>query len=309
MKRAVAAAIALGLFWLTPHVPAWAQVQPVVAPNPKIVINYNPPATAKYQAVYGRLQQRKALETLQIFLAPLILPRELRIETAECGIKEGAPPYKQYVAGGPITICYEYVDLVEQLAPPEPDADVKEYHIAHYDAEGPIYVDRETAIAGAVIQELLHNVALAAFDLYEIPVWGRMEDAADDVASLLMLQFGTDTALKTVKGAAWFLIKSNEKNTPSGSYRYSYLGAVRPPAKQRYFNLICMAVGGNLDKFSNFVAIDHNAGALEFSVRQAASCQFEYEKIVAAFRGTLLDKHVDQAVLKVTRTIDWLRNP
>jgi hypothetical protein len=307
MKRAVLTIAVFSLLGLA--APVSATAQPAVASNPNIVPKYNPPTTAKYQGVYNRLQQRKVLETLQLFLAPLNLPQELRIETAECGVEEGAPPYRQYVSGGPVTICYEYVDMVESLAPSEPAADWMPYQVGHYDAEGPIYADRETAIAGPVIQELLHNVALAAFDIYKIPVWGRMEDAADDAASLLMLQFGTDTALRTVKGAAWFLVKSNEKNAPNGSYRYSYLGAVRPPAQQRYFNLICMAVGGNFDKFSNFVAIDHKPGALELSVIQAAQCQDEYEKVASAFRTVLLDKHVNQEVLKVTRTIDWLRMP
>ena len=65
-----------------------------------------------------------------------------------------------------MTICYEFVDLVESLAPDEPNEDDKEYQVAHYAASGPILVDREAAIAGPVIYELLHNVALAAFDIY-----------------------------------------------------------------------------------------------------------------------------------------------
>ena len=61
MKCAVAAAV-FGLFGLSIVAPAMAQGQPTIAPNPRIVPKYNPPTTDKYQAVYGRLQQRKVLE-------------------------------------------------------------------------------------------------------------------------------------------------------------------------------------------------------------------------------------------------------
>ena len=104
-------------------------------------------------------------------------------------------------------------------------------------------------------------------------------------------------------------MQSNEKNTPSGSYKYSYLGAVRPPEVQRYYNLICMSVGGNFDKFGNFVALDHKAGPLELTIQQSAVCQMEYEKVATGFKDMLLARHVNQDLLKVSKTIDWLNRP
>jgi hypothetical protein len=301
--------LAFGLFGVSALAPAVAQDRSSIAPNPRIVIKYNPPRTAKYAEILGRLQQRKVLETFAAFLSPLILPRDLRVEADECGIKKGAPPYRDYQPGGLITLCYEFVEEVEEFAPSEPGDEDKEFQVAHYAAAGPVFVDRESALAGPIIHELLHNVALAAFDLYTIPIWGRVEDAADNVAALLMLQFGTDIALQTVRGTAWFLLQSDQKNTADGSYKYAYLGAVRPPDMQRYYNLACMAVGGNFEKFGNFVAIGRAADRLDLSIQQSAVCQLEYQKVATAVRDLLLAKHVNQDVLKVTRTIDWLSHP
>ena len=88
-----------------------------------------------------------------------------------------------------MTICYEYIAKVDQIAP------------RNQPAGG---LPRETMIVGAFVQAVLHEVAVATFDILEIPVWGRETDAADKLAGFIMVQFGKDVALKVMIGAAWF---------------------------------------------------------------------------------------------------------
>src|SRR5262249_40040434 len=94
-----------------------------------------------------------------------------------------------YQLGGAVTICYEYIAEVDRLAPKEKTA---------------LGVTREIAVAGAIIQVALHQTALAIFDILQIPVWGREADAADKLAGFIILQFGKDVALPTLRGTAHF---------------------------------------------------------------------------------------------------------
>ena len=154
-------------------------------------------------------------------------------------------------------ICYEYIKLIEDFAP-----EVKQ--TASWNVFGRWLVSREMALVGPFVHEVLHNVALAALETLEIPVWGRVEDAADQVAALLMLNFGTDVALKTMIGNAYFLYRVNQaivskkdqQGNPINSYTYDYLGDIRPPLLQRYYNMLCMAVGKDTVLFSPFLVLD-----------------------------------------------------
>ena len=47
-------------------------------------------------------------------LAPLRLPRKLEVRTAECG--DTSMPYQP---GGTVTVCYEYIAMIERAAPEE----------------------------------------------------------------------------------------------------------------------------------------------------------------------------------------------
>src|SRR5262249_51397999 len=92
-------------------VPAAAQT-PSIPPNPQIEIAYQQPTDPNLVPIYERLKNRRVLETLQQFLAPLKLDRKLTIKIDQCGAT--SIPYKPQ---GPITICYEYIQQIERMAP------------------------------------------------------------------------------------------------------------------------------------------------------------------------------------------------
>src|SRR5262249_42345519 len=151
---------------------------------------------------------------------------------------------------------------------------------------GQALVSREMALVGPFVQEVLHNIALAGIEILEVPVWGRVEDAADNVSALLMMQFGAEGALKTVPGSAYFLnavnrvivSKKDAKGNPISSYTLAYLGDIRPPMLQRYYNLLCMAVGKDVVLFSSLVALNREPSKLELSWEKAMDCRFDYRQ-------------------------------
>jgi len=61
---------------------------------------------------------------------------------------------------------------------------------------------RDDALIGSFVHVALSEMARAAFDVLEIPVWGREEHAADRVAGYLMFQFGEKVAYRTLMGTS-----------------------------------------------------------------------------------------------------------
>ena len=147
-----------------------------------------PPTNPALETVYQQVKARGILEELQQFLSPLKLPHKLTVQTGQCGATY--LPYEH----GPVTICYEYLDQIERLAP------------AKVSSDG---VTRANAITGAFVQVALHNVAEAVFNELQVPIWGREEDAADKIAGLIMMQFGTDVALRVLTGTTYFFQASS----------------------------------------------------------------------------------------------------
>ena len=282
----------------------------------KIQILYEEPKNPQFRPHYDKLRQRKVLETLQAFLSPLKLDKTLTIKTAECG----GSPYAPYRSGGPVTICYEYVDLVESCLPgekglksPQPFPDL----FANLGRIGPVLVTRAMAAEGPFVEQALHEAALGVFDLLEVPIWGRRDDAADFLAAYLMLQFGTDVARKTVYGTAYFLNQLDMLNRSHIMDNADYLSGIHPTIRQRYYNILCIALGSDPIEFSTFIAVGRNPTVVDLPLERLASCSgtrladarkspgTDYDLVAAAF-GELILPSVDLDLLKKVQGTKWL---
>ena len=102
-------------------------------------------------------------------------------------------------------------------------------------------------IVGGFIDAIFHELGHALFDILNIPVFGREEDAADQFSAFLMLQFGKDVARVTIRGAAFTYLTSKNPRT-----RTEFADEHGAPA-QRFFNYICLAYGGEPDAFREYV--------------------------------------------------------
>jgi hypothetical protein len=313
MKRVTTVAAVASLAFLAfaaPGKPARAQSN--------IQIAYGEPKNPAFRPLYDKLRQRKVLETLQSFLSPLKLHKTLTIQTGECG---GAP-YAPYRSGGPVTVCYEYVDLIEGVLPgekglrsPKPYSDL----FTNLGKIGPVLVTRVMAAEGPFVEQVLHETALGVFDLLQVPIWGRRQDAADFLAAYLMLQFGTDVARKTVYGTAYFLDQLDRLNRSHIKEDAEYLSAVHPTIRQRYYNILCIAVGSDPIVFSTFIAIGGRpASPVDLPVNRIVSCTnsdqlaearkspgSDYDKVATAF-SQLIFPNVDPDLLEKVKATKWL---
>jgi hypothetical protein len=278
MMKSTIKAAAVALAWSGAAAcvnPAEAQI-PAGLQNPQIEIVYAVPSNAAFRPIYDRLKQRQVLEELRAFLAPLKLPRKLTVTMEQCGA-----PTRPYKPGGPVTICYELVAQINQTA-------------AKLDASLQPSVN-----AGAFILVALHELALGVYDDLQVPVWGRMEDAADRLAALVMLQFGEDLAQRTLLGATALFTASGK------TWTGSEFANVLSPDQQRYYNYLCIAYGGAPISFKFLVAPDKN-GEQSLPDSRAVRCESEYAQVLKAF-NLWIQPSVDPNLLVKVKATPWLQ--
>jgi hypothetical protein len=263
------------LIGLVMTLPVSAQQLPAELQNPNVEIVYKEPRTAAFKAIGERVKQRRVLEHLRVFLALLRLPRKLTVNVDECGA-----PMREYRPQGPVVICYEVIDQIEKVAA-KADANV-----------------RERVLVGAFIQAAFHETAHAVFDILQIPVWGRANDAADRLAAFIMVNFGEDVALQTILGTADFFRLSGR------TWTGSEFAEVSSPEAQRFFNYLCIALGGAPKTF-DFLVNPKEQDEQLLPDRRAERCQGEFEQVRMAFNLRIMP-HVDPDILVKVRAIQWL---
>jgi len=257
----------------------WAS--PVVGQTPaenagdRIRISYGEPKNPAHRPIYERLQKRRVLEDLRDFLSPLKLPQTLTLKIEGCGAVNA------YYSSGAVTICYEYIAWIHQVA--------RQVTLSNE-------ISLEDAVVGPFVDVLLHEVAHAIFDLLKIPLFGREEDAADQLAAFILLQFGNDVARRTIVGAA-LLFRQMAVDQQPGTADYA---AVHGLPAQRFINVLCIAYGAQPQLFADFV----KQGFLP--VTRIGYCRWEYRQIAHAFK-TLISPHIDPVLQEKVRGREWLR--
>jgi len=261
-----ATAVAAGFLLLSP-ICAFAQGQ--------IRIDYgsaggDDPALAHAHDV---LVNSHALEELQRFLTPLRLPTDLTVRADSCGAARRAYDGASKTA----TVCYEMIAAILKVAADQTDAS---------DA------DRSGAIVGTIVEALFHEAAIGLFDVYNVPVWGRMEDAADRLAALIMLQFGEDNARTTILGTARFFAWSSRTWTGAD------FASSESPEAQRFYNFLCIAYGGDPITFDS---LKTNGALPDYRI---ARCAAEYQQVRQAFDLRLMP-YIDPDLLVKSRAQTW----
>ena len=211
-----------------------------------------------------------------MFLSPLRLPRVLRVRTKSCGQVNAF-----YVpAEWAINLCYEYYENLEAIAP---------------QAISPQGYTRDEVIVGGFIDAIFHELGHALFDILNIPVFGREEDAADQLSAFLMLQFGKDVARVTIRGAAFTYLNSKNPRT-----RTEFADEHGAPA-QRFFNYICLAYGGEPEAFKEYV---DQRRAAEGARRAIARASTSWSAGPSPRR---ILPHIDLELMKKVQSVQWLR--
>jgi hypothetical protein len=225
-----------------------------------------------------RLKSRRVFELLSQFLSPLRLPHKFFLVSTECEKENASPFYSSDIRA--IVFCYEFVDLINRLAPPVGQTKQGFTH--------------DEVVVGAFVGILLHELGHAVFYMLDVPVFGREEDAADQIATFIALQFNRDVARTVTRGLAYiWSVLGNPKEWAQYSDEHG-------TSAQRFYNTLCLAYGGEREWFKDFV----DRGWLP--KERADNCANEYQQVRQAFIKTILP-FIDQELMKKVRAKDWLK--
>ncbi|MEU8896440.1 DUF4344 domain-containing metallopeptidase [Nocardia sp. NPDC048505] len=214
----------------------------------------------KELATRHRVLERFAEEADSFF----ILPRDVPIIGRQCD-EENAYWDPQE---GRIEFCYEFLDSMDRFA-------------AAHDGGSP--AERTRLLTAVASMIFYHETGHMAIDLFGLPATGREEDAADQLATLVLLSTPDHSGGADAVAAAeyWWSGAADPADLDSGSFADVHaLDAVRG------YNLLCWVYGSDPDAYPAIVA---PRGPLPTA--RAAGCPSEYQHMRSAW-NTLLASHV-----------------
>jgi len=233
---------------------------------------YDAPKDPKHKDYYERLKKDRILERFGDVLGSLRLPKPLLIKFAGC---DGTINAWYEPADGTVTFCYEYVDDLWKTS-----RGAKE-----------VGIDPDASWEGSLVFILLHETSHAVFDLLKVPILGREEDAADQVAAFVLLQLGEGAARRTLGPAAWMYLHDSKGHMPD----QSDFADVHGLDVQRFYNVLCMAYGSNPAAFKGMV----DKGYLDKD--RAQDCGDEYKQVAFAVK-MLINPSVDAEMARGIRS-------
>ena len=150
---------------------------------------------------------------------------------------------------------------------------------------------------GPLFDTCLHEFAHAMFDMLQVPVLGREEDAADQVSAYIMLHLGKIEARRLIGGTAYaYKIEVDAATAPPALKQFA--DAHGTPA-QRFYNLLCIAYGADAQLFGDMVEEAH------LPKERADDCKDEYLQVALAYEK-LIGPHIDHVIAKQLFDKSWL---
>lgn len=216
-------------------------------PSGKFKVVYAPVKTPTYQKLKDALAKEQGLEQWAGELnRTYSLPTNILITVAECGAANAfyQPSKRQ------IVLCYELIELfVSQFSTHfEPDAEI---------------VD---AVFGATNFVLYHELGHALIDVFNLPITGREEDAADQFATIMLIMAGEQGSKSIIAAALSFHLGHSEeaqKQELTFWNRHS-LNA------QRVNEMMCLLYGSSPSQYAKL------AQQLKIPKDRVLSCPSEY---------------------------------
>lgn len=190
----------------------------------------------------------------------LVMPRTIDIQMVDCG----APNAFYDPEGHRVIVCYELIS----------------YFLDTFRDHTTSEAELGEAAIGATFFAFFHELGHALIHELDLASTGREEDAADQVATLVLLEAGDTGVAMALSGAKWFaLLAEQDHKTPFWD-EHGLDG-------QRFFNVVCMVYGAAPDARADLVG-----GALPDD--RAKRCPGEYAKLASAW-DKLLAPHLRAA--------------
>ena len=185
-----------------------------------------------------------------------------------------------------MTICYEYIHNIMKHAPTETTPDG---------------VSQTDATCGQFLFVVAHEIGHALFELYGVPVFGREEDAADQMAAYFMLHLGKENARGLIGGAAYAYhgyIK-DYKDKPDVRVPLVAFSSNHGSPEERYYNLMCIAYGADPVLFADVVETEM------LPKTRARGCNYEFKTLRHAVLREIRP-HLDWPMAQEIWNMRWI---
>jgi hypothetical protein len=225
-----------------------------------IDIQYVEPQSAEHRQVLQLVKEGRTLEKIQALLSPIRLPRRLLIKTQGCDGVSNA-----WYDGESVTVCYEYLDELWKNAAQETT---------------PAGIAPIDTLIGPVVDVFLHEAGHAVFDILQVPLFGREEDAADQFSVYIMLKLEKAEARRLIMGNA-YQYKGDLQSTTVSMPLKKFADEHGTPS-QRFYNVLCLAYGADKVLFADFVSKGY------LPQDRAEGCEDEYAQLDYAFKRLIV---------------------
>lgn len=226
-------------------------------------VTYAPPQNPIHQPVHDKLKAERWLERMQAIFQAFRLPRPVALKIESCGEVDAS------FARGTVGLCYEYLHVVTRR--------IESGQLAAWVTPG-------EALAGAFVDVVLHEFSHALVEQLRLPVLGREEEAADQLAAYMTLQFGGEEAAGLIRGTAhvylsWIHFFQSRPLAPLASGVSPREARAHPTAGQRLYNLVCLALGSDQDAYATLAKV------VDLPRERAKDCPGEFAQIERAWRA------------------------
>jgi len=252
----------------------------------RVTSEYVVPKSAELQELYGMLKEHRVLEDMQGILSPFRLPEELTLKTTECGMVNSW--YSRENSKPTVTICYELLRHILQSLPKKAT---------------PGGITPRDAAVGQFFWLTTHEVGHAMFDIFKVPIFGHAEDAADNFAGYIMLQFGKERARRLIAGGAWAwrMYVADYRTNPIVQTQLAGFASNHGQPEERFYNLMCLAFGADPVTFADLTQDGY------LPPNRSPSCRFEYDTLAYAFHREI-SPHIDQQMARQVLDTAWFSN-
>lgn len=222
------------------------------------IVEHSATKNPRYEEIERQIKEEKLLEKAADKLnRSLILPHDILLQTKDCGAVNAFYSADERA----VTVCYE---LMRHF-----------YEVFRRDG-----LDGEKAYGkmfDAVRFAFLHEIGHALIDVYNLPISGSEEDAADRCSAFINLtELGADGADAVFAAAEAFSIESKngarDKRNPAGEHLLE---------EQRFYNSICLLYGSDAEKYAYMLEENY------LPRERAEHCQREYERTVNSWSSLL----------------------
>ncbi len=224
------------------------------------IVEYLKIKNSRYEEIDRQLKKVKLLEKAADKLnRSLILPYDIYLKTKDCGEVNAFYDSDEHS----VTVCFELMEHFYKVFRSVGESDQKAYD----------------KMFDAVRFAFLHEIGHALIDIYNLPITGNEEDAADRCSTFINLtELGEDGVNAVLAAADAFAIESKGNAPDRRNLADEHL-----LQEQRFYNSLCLIYGSNTKKYAYILNDNY------LPKERAARCPSEYERTVDSW-SDLLEK-------------------